>query len=70
MPEKVSTGRRAATTVALIVSRQRTSTVTLILSGMLIGSLFSSLVSLLKFVADPTEKLPQIVYWLMGRCRA
>lgn len=66
MPEKVSTGRRAATTVALIVSRQRTSTVTLILSGMLIGSLLSSLVSLLKFVADPTEKLPQIVYWLMG----
>lgn len=49
-----------------IVSRGRASTVTLILSGMLIGSLFSSLVSLLKFVADPTEKLPQIVYWLMG----
>lgn len=50
--------------------RSRTSTVTLILSGMLIGSLFSSLVSLLKFVADPTEKLPQIVYWLMGSLSA
>jgi len=34
--------------------------------GMLIGALFSSLVSLLKFTADPLEKLPQIVYWLMG----
>lgn len=49
-----------------VVSRGRANTVTLILSGMLIGSLFSSLVALLKFVADPTEKLPQIVYWLMG----
>lgn len=49
-----------------VVSRGRSNTVTLILSGMLIGSLFSSLVALLKFVADPTEKLPQIVYWLMG----
>lgn len=49
-----------------VVSRGRPNTVTLILSGMLIGSLFSSLVALLKFVADPTEKLPQIVYWLMG----
>lgn len=46
--------------------RSRNSTVTLILSGMLVGSLFSSLVALLKFIADPTEKLPQIVYWLMG----
>lgn len=59
-------GLSAVAVAFLIVSRQRTSTVTLILSGMLIGSLFSSLVSLLKFVADPTEKLPQIVYWLMG----
>lgn len=50
----------------LFAARSRKSTVTLILAGMLVGSLFSSLVSLLKFVADPTEKLPQIVYWIMG----
>lgn len=39
---------------------------TLVLMGVLVGSLFASLVSLTKFVADPTEKLPQITYWLMG----
>ena len=50
----------------LIAARGRKDTVTLVLAGMLIGALFSSLVSLLKFVADPTEKLPQIVYWIMG----
>ena len=50
----------------LIASRSSRSSVTLVLAGMLISSLFASLVSLLKFVADPTEKLPQIVYWLMG----
>ncbi len=50
----------------LVASRSKRSSVTLVLAGMLISSLFSSLVSLLKFVADPTEKLPQIVYWLMG----
>lgn len=50
----------------LIAARGRKDTVTLVLAGMLVGALFSSLVSLLKFVADPTEKLPQIVYWIMG----
>jgi iron complex transport system permease protein len=49
-----------------IAARRKSSTVTLVLAGMLVGSLFASLVALLKFVADPTEKLPQIVYWLMG----
>lgn len=47
-------------------TRSHGSTVTLLLSGMLVGSLFASLVSLIKFVADPYEKLPQIIFWLMG----
>lgn len=46
--------------------RGQKSTVTLVLAGMLVGSLFSSLVSLIKFVADPFDKLPAIVFWLMG----
>ena len=50
----------------MVASKSSRSSVTLVLAGMLISSLFASLVSLLKFVADPTEKLPQIVYWLMG----
>jgi iron complex transport system permease protein len=38
----------------------------LVLSGVLVGALFSALISLVKYVADPYEKLPTIVFWLMG----
>ncbi len=41
-------------------------TLALILTGMIIGTLFSSFISLLKYVADPYEKLPAITFWLMG----
>lgn len=37
-----------------------------ILGGMIIGSLFSALVSLIKYVADSESQLPAITYWLMG----
>ncbi|MEM3837902.1 MAG: iron ABC transporter permease [Fervidicoccaceae archaeon] len=43
-----------------------TRIVDLVLSGIIVGSLFKSLISLVKFVADPESKLPQITYWLMG----
>ena len=38
----------------------------LILSGMVVGSLFQAGVSLTKLVADPTNQLPSIIYWLTG----
>ncbi|MCT4566434.1 MAG: iron ABC transporter permease [Maledivibacter sp.] len=38
----------------------------LVLSGTIVGALFQALISLIKYVADPEEKLPTIVYWLMG----
>lgn len=38
----------------------------LILSGVAISAFFNSLISAIKFVADPEDKLPEIVYWLMG----
>jgi iron complex transport system permease protein len=44
----------------------RSSTVMVILTGIVIGSLFSAFVSLVKFVADPDSSLPAIVFWLMG----
>ncbi|WP_374625380.1 FecCD family ABC transporter permease [Devosia sp.] len=44
----------------------RTEIITVILSGMVVGSLFSALLSLIQFVADPNSSLPAIVYWLMG----
>lgn len=44
----------------------RSETVTVILSGLVISSMFSAVVSLLQFIADPNTSLPAIVYWLMG----
>ncbi|MGI5901075.1 MAG: FecCD family ABC transporter permease [Desulfitobacteriia bacterium] len=41
-------------------------TLILVLGGILVGTVFTSLVSLIKAVADPYEKLPAITYWLMG----
>ncbi|MDR3247672.1 MAG: iron ABC transporter permease [Treponema sp.] len=38
----------------------------LVLSGVIIGSIFDALTSLIKYVADPEEQLPVITYWLMG----
>jgi len=38
----------------------------MVLGGIAIGSLFSALISCIKYIADPESKLPEIVYWLMG----
>jgi iron complex transport system permease protein len=42
------------------------STVMLVLGGVISGSLFTSMLSIIKYVADPYSTLPAIVYWLMG----
>ena len=39
---------------------------TIVLGGIMIGSLFTALVSLVKFIADEESQLPAITYWLMG----
>jgi iron complex transport system permease protein len=41
-------------------------TIMLILGGTITSSVFSSLISLMKYVADPETQLPGIVFWLMG----
>ena len=38
----------------------------LVLSGVAISAFFNLLISGIKFIADPEDKLPEIVYWLMG----
>ena len=38
----------------------------IVLAGIMMGSLFNGLVSLVKFVADEESQLPAITYWLMG----
>lgn len=57
-----------AVTITYAISRivKNNSILVLVLSGMAIGSLFSALTSFTKYVADPYEKLPAIVFWLMG----
>jgi len=38
----------------------------LVLGGVISGALFTSLLSIIKYVADPYNQLPEIVRWLMG----
>lgn len=38
----------------------------LILGGVISSALFTSLLSVVKYLADPYDQLPAIVYWLMG----
>ncbi len=43
-----------------------TGTLVFVLSGIIVGSIFMALTSLAKYVADPYDQLPAIVFWLMG----
>jgi iron complex transport system permease protein len=43
-----------------------TGTLVFVLSGIIVGSIFTALISLAKYVADPYDDLPEIVFWLMG----
>ncbi|MDQ7094558.1 iron ABC transporter permease [Desulfosporosinus sp. PR] len=45
---------------------KRDPTLALVLTGILVATLCSSFTSLLKYVADPYDKLPAITFWLMG----
>ncbi|MDR1971550.1 MAG: iron ABC transporter permease [Treponema sp.] len=46
--------------------RGKTTIIMIVLSGIIISSMFDALVSLIKYVADPEDQLPAITYWLMG----
>ena len=53
--------------VYLIRKKAKSSNVLgLILSGIMVSSLFSAGTSFIKLVADPNNQLPAITYWLMG----
>ncbi|MCR4419617.1 MAG: iron ABC transporter permease [Clostridia bacterium] len=43
-----------------------TPTIMLVLGGVIVSSMFQALISFIKYIADPYEKLPAIVFWLMG----
>jgi iron complex transport system permease protein len=61
-----------AVALAYFISRvyRSTPTLMLVLSGVVVGAIFSALISLIKYVADPYQKLPAIVFWLMGSLSA
>ncbi|MBN2721577.1 MAG: iron ABC transporter permease [Campylobacterales bacterium] len=54
-----------AVLIGSMVTNSR-STIMLVLGGVISGSLFTALLSIVKYVADPYSTLPAIVYWLMG----
>ncbi len=58
----------AAMVLVYIMSRSqgRSPVLMLVLSGVIASAFFSALTSLIKYVADPYDKLPAIVVWLMG----
>jgi iron complex transport system permease protein len=61
-------GGLAAILIVYLISRQdgRSPVLMLVLAGVVISALFSALVSLLTYLADPNDTLPAIVFWLMG----
>lgn len=42
------------------------SNIMLVLSGIIVGSLMSSILGFIKFIADPDSELASITYWTMG----
>jgi iron complex transport system permease protein len=58
--------------IALVISSlyRSSSTLTLVLVGMITTAFFSSLVSYITYTADANLKLPAIVFWLMGSLSA
>lgn len=48
------------------VVRQADQTLSLVLTGVVIGAMAGALTSLLKVVADPFEQLPAMTFWLLG----
>ena len=57
-----------AVSIALFISmfNKQNQVILLILGGVVSSAFFSSLLSITKYIADPYNQLPAIVYWLMG----
>ena len=55
-----------AFTLKIAGKKRDGSMVYLVLAGVIASSLFNAVGSLLKYTADPQDKLPEITYWLMG----
>ncbi len=52
--------------VVVTLGRAATPMLMVVLGGVVVGSFFSALVSLVTYLADPYTTLPAIVFWLLG----
>lgn len=52
--------------ISSIIGKRISSIVLLVLTGMVVSNLFSAVISISKYLADPDNKLPAITFWLMG----
>jgi iron complex transport system permease protein len=52
--------------LASAIGRGNPATLIMVLAGIVVGSLFGSCSSLLKYLADAQSRLPDVVFWLMG----
>lgn len=52
--------------IGVLFEKKGDPTLVMILGGIIIGTLFTSFVSIIKYVADPNNTLPAITFWLMG----
>jgi iron complex transport system permease protein len=53
-------------TYTLSRTYRSTPVLMLVLAGIIVGALFSAATSLLKYIADPVNQMPSIVFWLLG----
>lgn len=49
-----------------VISRGSNTALVLVLTGLVVSTLFQSMISLTKYIADPYSKMPAITFWLLG----
>jgi len=52
--------------IGFYFSKNGSSILVMILSGIIVGTLFNSFISIIKLVADTNSVLPAITFWMMG----
>lgn len=61
-----TSGMLSMLSVLLLAGKKNASILSIILSGIIVSSIFMALISLVKYMADPNDTLPTITFWMMG----
>lgn len=61
-----------AVVLSVLIARvyDTTPAIMLVLGGVIVSSVFGALISFAKYIADPYDQLPAIVFWMMGSLAA